>query len=111
MSRSPSPSLSDADLLDDLPESFDYAAHRERRMEELAAEQRRLKDMQNSDGEAGRVVTYGQEKPLIESISSACQCSWGHRLYGRKCKCSVVHFFHPDFQRCRIMDERLAVSY
>lgn len=94
MSRSPSPSLSDEDLLDDLPESFDYAAHRERRMEELASEQRRLKDMQNSDGEAGRVVTHNQEKPLIESIS--------------KCKCSVVHFFHPDFQRCRIMDERLA---
>ena len=28
----------------------------------------------------------------------------------RKDKYCVIHFFHPDFQRCQIMDRRLEVS-
>jgi len=29
---------------------------------------------------------------------------------GRKEQFVLIHFFHPDFHRCQIMDARLAVS-
>lgn len=68
-SRSPSPTLSDSALLDSLEDdpNFDLAAHRERRMDELKAQIGQIKTLQES--EYGRVVTYGEEKKLIERMS------------------------------------------
>ncbi len=43
----------------------------------------------------GSVTTLLSERDLLDVCSNA--------------KYSVVHFFHPDFRRCTIMDERLKV--
>jgi hypothetical protein len=61
--------LSDSALLDSLEDdpNFDLAAHRERRMDELKAQIGQVKTLQES--EYGRVVTYGEEKKLIERMS------------------------------------------
>ncbi|RSH91710.1 hypothetical protein EHS25_009079 [Saitozyma podzolica] len=93
MSAPPSPTLSDSALLDSLDDDprFDLAAQRERRLEELQKEVRKVQVLQ--DSEYGRMITYGQEKALIERMSKEKFC--------------LIHFFHPDFQRCRIMDQRL----
>jgi len=32
------------------------------------------------------------------------------RANGRKEKYCLIHFFHPDFARCRIMDQKLEVG-
>lgn len=61
--------MSDSALLDSLEDdpNFDLAAHRERRMDELKAQIGQIKTLQES--EYGRVVTYGEEKKLIERMS------------------------------------------
>ncbi|CAD6580491.1 MAG: hypothetical protein TREMPRED_002757 [Tremellales sp. Tagirdzhanova-0007] len=91
----PSPTLSDSAILDSLLDDprFDLSAHRERRLEELKAQVDKVRVLQ--DTEYGRVVTYGEEEKLIERIAI------------RKEKYCLVHFVHPDFQRCRIMDLKL----
>ena len=68
-SEPPSPTLSDSALLDSLNDDprFDLAAHRERRMDQLKAEVEKVKDLRESD--YGKVITYGEEKKLIERMS------------------------------------------
>ncbi|WVR00339.1 hypothetical protein IAU59_007482 [Kwoniella sp. CBS 9459] len=91
--RSPSPTLSDSELLDSLDEAgFDLATDRERRIEALQREIRQVKDLR--DSEYGKVVTFIDEKKLIERMSNERYC--------------LIHFVHPDFARCAIMDQRLA---
>ncbi|KAI9633886.1 putative GTPase inhibitor [Dioszegia hungarica] len=93
MSAPPSPTLSDSALLDSLEDDprFDLSAHRERRLEELQREIKKVQTLQTS--EYGRVVTYGEEKKLIERMAKEKYC--------------LLNFIHPDFHRCRIMDKRL----
>ncbi|KAK1922061.1 putative GTPase inhibitor [Papiliotrema laurentii] len=93
MSAPPSPTLSDSALLDSLDDDprFDLAANREKRMEEIKEEVEKVKRLRET--EYGRVVTYGEEKKLIERMAKEKYC--------------VIHFFHPDFTRCRIMDKHL----
>lgn len=67
MSRSPSPTLSDSALLDSLEDSFDYAAHREARMEALSRQIKQVKDLRGN--EYGRVVEFNEEKALIERMA------------------------------------------
>ncbi|WVF73165.1 hypothetical protein IAT40_007984 [Kwoniella sp. CBS 6097] len=91
--RSPSPTLSDSELLDSLDEAgFDLASDRERRIEALQREIRQVKDLR--DSEYGKVITFIDEKKLIERMSNEKYC--------------LIHFVHPDFARCAIMDQRLA---
>lgn len=66
MSRSPSPTLSDNELLDSLEEQFDLGAERERRLQALQAQAQRAKEL--AETEYGKVVTYGDEKKLIERM-------------------------------------------
>ncbi|WVQ72992.1 hypothetical protein IAR50_002555 [Cryptococcus sp. DSM 104548] len=95
MSRSPSPTLSDSELLDSIADSFDYSAHREARMEALAQQVKAVKDLRETgDGDYGRVVEYKEEKPMIERMAKEKYC--------------LINFFHPDFKRCEIMDRKLA---
>ncbi|EIW71815.1 hypothetical protein TREMEDRAFT_67971 [Tremella mesenterica DSM 1558] len=93
MSRSPSLTPSDAELLEDLPDSFDYAAHREKRLQELAEEMARVRELQ-AEGNVGRVVTLTEEQELVQRIAKSRYC--------------LVHFFHPSFPKCKTMDSRLA---
>jgi hypothetical protein len=45
--------------------------------------------------------------PLLE-LHEATDCE--SLCTNRKAKRSVVHFFHPDFRRCKIMDKHLEVN-
>ena len=65
----PSPTLSDSELLDSLDDDprFDLVGNRERRMEALKKEVDRVRELRES--EYGRVVTYSDEKRLIERMS------------------------------------------
>ncbi|KAL7418275.1 hypothetical protein Q5752_006731 [Cryptotrichosporon argae] len=93
MSAPPSPTLSDSALLDSLDEAFDLGAERERRMAAVRAQADKAKILRET--EYGRVVTYGDEKRLVERMSNEKWC--------------LIHFYHPDFPRCRIMDKHLDV--
>ncbi|TNY21981.1 thioredoxin-like protein [Rhodotorula diobovata] len=90
------PHSDDSDaLLEELEEgldnNFDLGGFREQRMRELqaqvaAAQQRR-------DTSYGRYTEIRVEKDLIQTTANAKRC--------------VLHFFHRDFRRCRIMDSHL----
>ncbi|KAK8171471.1 hypothetical protein BKA80DRAFT_260457 [Phyllosticta citrichinensis] len=68
-------------------------AFREQRLQQLHAEFTRAKQMRNS--EHGGCTEIKDEKALMEITTSTKLC--------------VVHFFHSDFGRCRIMDNHLEV--
>ncbi|WWD03476.1 hypothetical protein V865_001528 [Kwoniella europaea PYCC6329] len=93
MSAPPSPTLSDSELLDSLEEAgFDLASDRDRRIEALQREIKQVRDLKESDN--GRVITFNDEKSLIERMSKERYC--------------LLHFFHNDFSRCKIMDQKLS---
>lgn len=70
-----------------------FSALRERRLEQLHAEMSRAKAMKETSH--GTYVEIKDEKQLLDITTSTKLC--------------VVHFMKPDFNRCRIMDEKLAV--
>ncbi|RII10808.1 hypothetical protein CUC08_Gglean006808 [Alternaria sp. MG1] len=85
-------------LIASLENDEDLDAFREQRLQQLHQEfdkARRLKE-----SEHGRYTEIKDEKALMDITTSTQLC--------------VVHFFKPDFNRCRIMDthlESLAVSH
>ncbi|GJN91495.1 hypothetical protein Rhopal_004518-T1 [Rhodotorula paludigena] len=86
------------DLENELDNDFDLGGFREKRMRELQAQ---LDAAQRSrDSGYGRYQEIKVEKDVIATTAKT----------GR----SVVHFFHRDFRRCRIMDahlEKLAAKH
>ena len=82
-------------LIAELEENDDGAvsAMRERRLEQLHAEVSRAKLMKETSH--GTYMEIKDEKNLMDITTST--------------KLSVVHFMKPDFNRCRIMDEKLRV--
>ncbi|KAF2159880.1 hypothetical protein M409DRAFT_70767 [Zasmidium cellare ATCC 36951] len=80
-----------AELEDEDDGAFD--ALRERRLEQLHAEISRAKLMKETSH--GTYMEIKDEKQLMDITTSTKLC--------------VVHFMKPDFNRCRIMDEKLAV--
>ncbi|KAH0290734.1 thioredoxin-like protein [Aureobasidium namibiae CBS 147.97] len=68
------------------------AAFREQRLQQLHGELARAKAQRNSD--YGTYTEIKEEKQLMDITTSAKLC--------------VVHFMKPDFNRCRIMDQKLA---
>ncbi|WAQ87403.1 hypothetical protein PtA15_8A307 [Puccinia triticina] len=83
----------DATLLAQLDDDFELSGLRERRLEELRKEF--TKSQQMSENNHGRYVEIKEEKKLIQITAKA--------------KTAVVHFFHPDFERCKTMDKKLEV--
>ncbi|KAH9452344.1 hypothetical protein MJO28_008782 [Puccinia striiformis f. sp. tritici] len=83
--------VDDDDLLAQLDDNFELSGLRERRLEELRKEVSKSQEM--SEDNHGRYVEVKQEKKLIQITAKA--------------KTSVVHFFHPDFERCKTMDKKL----
>ncbi|EFP80255.2 uncharacterized protein PGTG_06211 [Puccinia graminis f. sp. tritici CRL 75-36-700-3] len=81
----------DEKLLAQLDDDFELNGIRERRLEELRKEI--TKNQQMSEDNHGRYVEIKLEKKLIQITAKA--------------KTSVVHFFHPDFERCKTMDKKL----
>lgn len=70
-----------------------FAALRERRLEQLHAELSRAKVMKETSH--GTYMEIKDEKAVLGMTTSTKLC--------------VVHFMKPDFNRCRIMDDKLAV--
>lgn len=68
---------------------------REQRLEQLHSELARERRMRNS--EHGIYTEVKDEKVLMDITTSTKLC--------------VVHFFKPDFNRCRIMDGHLEVRH
>ncbi|GAA6049517.1 hypothetical protein JCM3770_000826 [Rhodotorula araucariae] len=104
--RKPRESRDDSDdsdaLLEELEEEldndFDLGGFREQRLRELQAQVAAAH--QQRDTTYGRYTEARVEKELIQTTAKA--------------KRSVVHFFHRDFQRCRIMHahlEKLAAKH
>jgi len=80
-------------LIASLEDDDELDAFREQRLQQLHQEYdkaRRLKD-----SEHGRYMEIKDEKALMDITTSTKLC--------------VVHFFKPDFNRCRIMDTHLEV--
>ncbi|KAF2086848.1 thioredoxin-like protein [Saccharata proteae CBS 121410] len=68
-------------------------AFREQRLQQLNAEFKRSKEMRSVG--AGTYTEIKDEKELMDITTSTKLC--------------VVHFFKPDFNRCRIMDGHLEI--
>ena len=67
-----SPTLSDSEILDSLEDSdvFNLDVQRERRIEQLQAEVKKIKSLaSDSDGGYGDVQTFKDEKRLVERIA------------------------------------------
>lgn len=95
-SRRPTHEEDDEDaLIAELEEEDDgaFSALRERRLEQLHAEMSRAKLMKETSH--GTYMEIKDEKQLMDITTSTKLCT--------------VHFMKPDFNRCRIMDEKLAV--
>ena len=83
-------------LIAELEEEDDntaFSALREKRLEQLHAEMNRAKMLKET--QHGTYKEIKDEKELMEITTSTKLC--------------VVHFMKPDFNRCRIMDEKLQV--
>ncbi|GAA5826983.1 hypothetical protein JCM11251_002193 [Rhodosporidiobolus azoricus] len=86
------------ELEEDLDNDMDLGGFREKRMMELKAQVEAAQRQQRTG--YGKYSEYRVEKELIQTTAKA--------------KRSVVHFFHRDFRRCKIMDshlERLAAKH
>jgi hypothetical protein len=81
-------------LIAELENDSELDAFREQRLQQLHAEFNQAKQLRAK--EHGTYVEIKDEKALMDITTSTKLC--------------VVHFFKPDFNRCRIMDEHLEVS-
>ncbi|KAK1066847.1 hypothetical protein LTR74_006897 [Friedmanniomyces endolithicus] len=81
-------------LIAALESSQEETALRERRLQQLHAELSRAKTLKQQPGH-GQYQEIKDEKELLTITTSTPLC--------------VVHFMKPDFNRCRIMDQKLAV--
>ncbi|GAA6004461.1 hypothetical protein JCM10207_000736 [Rhodosporidiobolus poonsookiae] len=79
------------ELEEELDNDFDLGGFREKRMMELKAQAEQAQRLRESD--YGKLTEYKVEKDLINATAKARR--------------SVVHFFHRDFRRCKIMDSHL----
>ncbi|GAA5899131.1 hypothetical protein JCM5296_005752 [Sporobolomyces johnsonii] len=79
------------ELEEELENDFDLGGFREKRMLELQAQLEQAQRLRESN--YGKYTEVRVEKDLIATTAKA--------------KRSVVHFFHHDFRRCKIMDKHL----
>lgn len=100
--------LEDETLLEDLDNGtagFNMEAFREKRMAQLRSEAARERNEVDRDARAapgggnanyrGRYTEVKTEKELLHISSSEANC--------------LIHFAHPDFKRCALMDRHLEV--
>lgn len=83
--------IDDEELLARLDDQFELSGLRQKRMEELRKEIAKNQEMQANHH--GRYIEIKHEKELIQITA--------------KSSLSVVHFFHEDFEKCKIMDQKL----
>lgn len=82
-------------LLENLEDDEDLAWIREKRLAELKKEVSKIDKAADRYGsDLGSVVHVSTEKELMDMVTASDSC--------------VVHFFQPEFSRCKVMNERLA---
>lgn len=81
-------------LIAELEDDSELDAFREQRLQQLHAEFDKARQLRASDH--GTYSEIKDEKALMDITTSTKLC--------------IVHFFKPDFNRCRIMDTHLEVS-
>jgi hypothetical protein len=81
-------------LIAELENDSDLDAFREQRLQQLHAEFNKAQSLRANSH--GSYVEIKDEKALMDITTTTKLC--------------VVHFFKPDFNRCRIMDTHLEVS-
>jgi len=89
------PDIDEDDLIAELENDDTLDALREKRLQQLHEEVSRQKLMRQS--EHGTYQEIKDEKALMNITTSTKLC--------------VVHFFKPDFNRCRIMDKHIEVGW
>src|SRR3954464_7516256 len=82
-------------LIASLEDDSELDAFREQRLQQLHAEFDRARRLKAN--EHGTYTEIKDEKALMDVTTSTKLC--------------VVHFFKPDFNRCRIMDTHLEVGF
>lgn len=87
--------LDEADLLDEIDNDPELTGYREQRLKELKEEADRAKILRDSD--RGRYTELQSEKEVLKVTTSEKRC--------------IVHFFHQEFRRCKIMDKHLDVRH
>jgi len=90
----PDSDIDEDQLIEELENDNALDGLRERRLQQLHEEMTRQKMMRQS--EHGTYQEIKDEKALMDITTSTKLC--------------VVHFWKPDFNRCRIMDKHLEVS-
>ncbi|KAF8529041.1 thioredoxin-like protein [Hysterangium stoloniferum] len=87
--------LEDNDLFEELDreleDGLDLGGFREKRMQELKQEVSKVRDMRENDH--GKYSEITNEKEVIKICANEARC--------------VVHFYHRNFLRCRIMDKHI----
>ncbi|RHZ71235.1 hypothetical protein Glove_261g82 [Diversispora epigaea] len=86
-------SLTEDEIFEELENDDDFAvaSFREKRMEQLKQEMMKLQEMrQNDHGSCTEILS---EKEILKITTTSKLC--------------VVHFFHKEFRRCKIMDKHL----
>lgn len=81
----------DQEFLDLLDDDEAFQGYREQRIAELSKQMKAAKEGASSGH--GSVETMESDKEVLEATTTAERC--------------VIHFFHPDFARCKVMDKKL----
>ncbi|ODV76699.1 thioredoxin-like protein [Suhomyces tanzawaensis NRRL Y-17324] len=89
-------SSDDDELLELLEDDDVLSRYRDERIQQLTKELKKIDDVvaDTNDEELGRVVNILDEKELMNIVTQN--------------ELVIIHFYQPNFQRCKIMNERLA---
>ncbi|GJJ07477.1 hypothetical protein Clacol_001679 [Clathrus columnatus] len=79
------------ELEKELDDDFDSSGFREKRLQQLKLEVEAVRDLRENDH--GKYTEVMREKQVIEICAQEKHC--------------VVHFYHRNFPRCKIMDKHL----
>lgn len=88
---------SDDDLLELLDDDDEVLSkYGEARVEQLSKQLRKIDKATGQRDNFGSVTEFSDEKTLMSTIT--------------KEDIAIVHFYQPQFEKCKIMNDRLAVS-
>mmetsp|Transcript_8730 Transcript_8730/g.8644 ORF Transcript_8730/g.8644 Transcript_8730/m.8644 type:complete len:127 (+) Transcript_8730:127-507(+) len=89
-------SESEDDLLELLEDDTVLSKYREARIQELSKEFKRIDNEEiERNGSLGSVIEINDEKLIMEIVTNS--------------ELTLVHFYQPEFDKCKIMNSRLAV--
>lgn len=89
-------SESEDDLLELLEDEEEISKYREARIQQLSKEFKRIDDEETERyGSLGSVIEISDEKQIMEMVTHS--------------ELTLVHFYQPEFDKCKIMNSRLAV--